>query len=69
MGFHRQLYPNVAENLRSKRYDDKLGHVFDLQDTITQKIVSALAVKLTTGEQEQTTRGDTENIEAYDAFL
>jgi adenylate cyclase len=51
------------------RYDGKLEDVFALQDKITGKIVTALAVKLTGVEQEQITRKDTDNIAAYDAFL
>jgi len=40
-----------------------------LQDQITQKIVSALKVKLTGGEKEQVGQRGTDNIEAYNAFL
>ncbi|MHC4244884.1 MAG: tetratricopeptide repeat protein, partial [Planctomycetota bacterium] len=40
-----------------------------LQDKITQKIVNALAVKLTASEQQQVSGKDTDNIAAYDAFL
>lgn len=46
-----------------------MDDVFALQDKITQKIVNALAVKLTGGEQEQVARKDTDSIAAYDAFL
>ncbi len=56
-------------HLWAKRYDGNLDDVFGLQDKITQKIVAALAVKLSVGEQEKVTRKETDNIEAYDAFL
>jgi TolB-like protein/class 3 adenylate cyclase/Flp pilus assembly protein TadD len=56
-------------HLWAERYDGKMENVFALQDRITQKIVSALAVKLTAGEQEQTTRKETDNMAAFDAFL
>jgi TolB-like protein/Flp pilus assembly protein TadD len=56
-------------HLWAERYDGKMDDVFALQDKITQKIVTALAVRLTTGEQKQVTRKETENIAAYDAFL
>jgi len=56
-------------HLWAKRYDGHLDDVFGLQDKITQKIVAALAVKLSVGEQEKVTRKETDNIEAYDAFL
>jgi TolB-like protein/class 3 adenylate cyclase len=39
-------------HLWAERYDGNIGDVFALQDKITQKIVTALVVKLTPGEQE-----------------
>jgi TolB-like protein len=56
-------------HLWAKRYDGHLDDVFGLQDKITRKIVAALAVKLSAGEQEKFTRKETYNIEAYDTFL
>jgi TolB-like protein/class 3 adenylate cyclase len=56
-------------HLWAERYDGKLVDIFALQDKVTQKIVAALAVKLTAGEQELVARKDTGTIEAYDAFL
>ena len=56
-------------HLWAERYDGKMDNIFALQDKITGKIVAALAVKLTGGEQEQVARKDTDNIAAYDAFL
>jgi TolB-like protein/class 3 adenylate cyclase/cytochrome c-type biogenesis protein CcmH/NrfG len=59
----------TGHHLWAKRYDGNLDDIFDLQDKINQKIVSALAVKLTVGEQEQLARKETDNIEVYDNFL
>jgi TolB-like protein/Flp pilus assembly protein TadD len=56
-------------HLWAERYDGNLGDVFTLQDKINRKIVAALAVKLTVGEQEHVARKDTDNILAYDTFL
>jgi TolB-like protein/class 3 adenylate cyclase len=53
----------------AKRYDGKLVDVFALQDQITKKIIAAMTVKLTSGEQQQFESRETANIEAYDAFL
>jgi len=53
----------------AKRYDGTLDNVFGLQDNITHKIVAALAVKLLANEKEKIARNETDNIEAYDAFL
>jgi adenylate cyclase len=59
----------TAGHLWAKRYDGKMDDVFALQDKITQKIVTALAVKLTGGEKERVAKKHTDNIAAYDAFL
>jgi adenylate cyclase len=56
-------------HLWAERYDRNLTDVFALQDEITEKIVTALQVKLTEGEQKQVVRRYTENLEAYDHFL
>ncbi|MHC4791720.1 MAG: tetratricopeptide repeat protein [Planctomycetota bacterium] len=56
-------------HLWAERYDGKMENVFALQDRITQKIVSALEVKLTAGEKKQIARKETDSTEAYEAFL
>jgi TolB-like protein/class 3 adenylate cyclase/Flp pilus assembly protein TadD len=56
-------------HLWAERYDGNIGDVFALQDKITQKIVTALVVKLTPGEQEYVVRKETENTVAYDTLL
>jgi adenylate cyclase len=56
-------------HLWADRYDGKMDDVFALQDRITRKIVEALAVKLTVGEEKQVARKETDSAEAYDAFL
>ncbi len=59
----------TGHHLWAERYGGEMGDVFTLQDKITQKIVDALALKLTPGEQEQVSSKDTDNIEAYRAFI
>jgi len=59
----------TGNHLWAKRYDGKLDNIFALQDKITQKIFAALAVELSAGEKEKVGFKDTDNIEAYDAFL
>jgi TolB-like protein/class 3 adenylate cyclase len=56
-------------HLWAERYDGSLTNVFALQDKITQKIVTALAVNLTAEERERQARKETDSPEAYDAFL
>jgi TolB-like protein/Tfp pilus assembly protein PilF len=56
-------------HLWAERYDGQMVEIFSLQDKITQKIVAALAVKLTPDEKENIVSKGTNNIEAYDAFM
>ena len=56
-------------HLWAERYDGTLADVFALQDKVTEKIVAALAVKLTVAERALQARGETANPEAHDAFL
>jgi len=58
-----------GHHLWAEKYDGTIRDVFALQDQITEKIVSALAVKLTGSEKEWITQKGTDNVAAYDAFL
>jgi len=53
----------------AERYDRDLTDIFAVQDEITEKIVAALAVKLTAREQNRAENRYTENLDAYDCFL
>ena len=53
----------------AERYDRDMKDIFDLQDDVTQKIVGALAVKLTDDEQRRVVRRHTDSMEAYDFYL
>jgi tetratricopeptide (TPR) repeat protein len=46
-----------------------MGDVLALQDKVRQKIVTALAVKLTAGEQKQVSRKEIDDVPAYDSLL
>ncbi len=56
-------------HLWAERYDGSLNDVFALQDQVTERIVSALAVNLTPSDQNRRARSETASQEAYDAFL
>jgi adenylate cyclase len=53
----------------AERYDRNLEDIFALQDEVTQRIIAALEVKLTEGEQTRLGRPLTTNLEAYDYYL
>ena len=59
----------TGHHLWAERYDGSLNDIFALQDQIVRKIVSSLAVKLTDDEQDHITSEETNNFEAYNAFL
>ena len=56
-------------NLWSENFDGELQDVFDLQEQTALKIADALDIHLSPEEAEAIARHDTENLEAYDAFL
>jgi adenylate cyclase len=53
----------------AERYDRDLRDVFALQDEVTDRIVTTLAVKLTGPEKKRLARTPTVNLEAYDLVL
>jgi adenylate cyclase len=53
-------------HLWAERFDRELTDIFATQDEVVQKIVGALAIKLTPGEERRIARRGTENIQAYD---
>ncbi|UCE50862.1 MAG: adenylate/guanylate cyclase domain-containing protein [Desulfobacterales bacterium] len=58
-----------GHHIWAERYTGIMEDVFNLQDKITQKIIGALAVKLTAKEKKQIAFKGTDNIDAYDVFL
>jgi adenylate cyclase len=55
----------IGHHLWAERYDRDLGDIFALQDEITMKILTALQVKLTEGQQARVFSKGTKNLEAY----
>jgi adenylate cyclase len=63
---HVQLIDaTVGHHIWAERYDRILEDIFDLQDEITIKIVTALQVKLTADEQARFRINSTNNLEAW----
>jgi TolB-like protein len=60
---------NTDGHLWAERYDRDLNDIFALQDEVTQKIVTALELKLTEDEHERLVHKETDNLEAYDFVL
>ncbi len=53
----------------AERFDRKLENIFDLQSEVSQKIVEAFPITLSTSEREALEKRPTENLEAYDYYL
>jgi TolB-like protein/Flp pilus assembly protein TadD len=51
------------------KFDEKLTDIFAVEDSISERVAAALALKLTGEERERLTKRHTENIEAYQAYL
>ncbi len=56
-------------HLWAERFDRDLTDIFSTQDEVVEKIVGALAVTLTQGEEQRLRRRDTGNVEAYECYL
>jgi len=57
------------KHLWAERYDRAMKDIFAVQDEITKKIITALQVKLTEGEQAHVYAKGTNNLEAYLTLL
>ncbi|TCU34404.1 adenylate/guanylate cyclase domain-containing protein [Rhizobium azibense] len=53
----------------AERYDRQYADLFAIQDDVTGKIISALAVELSDGERTQLERIPSDNLEAYDYYM
>ncbi|MBU0517087.1 MAG: adenylate/guanylate cyclase domain-containing protein [Proteobacteria bacterium] len=61
----------TGRHLWSQKYDRPLKDIFALQDEITMKIMTAMQINLTEGEQARlrAERASTQNLEAYELYL
>jgi len=65
-----QLIDAITGNhLWAQRYDRNIGDIFAVQDEITKKIITAMQVKLTKGEEVKAASKGTNNLEAYLKYL
>ena len=61
--------PTNGGHLWAERFDRDLTDIFSMQDEVVEKIVGALAVTLTKGEEQRLHRRGTSNVEAYESWL
>ncbi len=58
-----------GQHLWAQRYDRDLENIFEIQDEVNQKIVSACSLQLSDGDRQKMKRRGTEVIDAYDYVL
>ena len=58
-----------GHHLWAERYDGNMAEIFDFQDDIREKIVSALQVNLSPSDKTKIGRKQTQSVEAYDLYL
>ena len=59
----------TGAHLWADRFDGSFENIFDLQDQVTAKVVSAIAPKMEQAEIQRAKRKPTENLDAYDLYL
>jgi adenylate cyclase len=59
----------TGQHVWADKYDREVKDIFSVQDEVTRKVVSELAIALTTTETERLPRKHTESFEAYDLYL
>ena len=58
-----------SHTLWAQRYDRRLGDIFDIQDELAARIVSAMQVELAPADRRRLDRNYIASIESYDEFL
>lgn len=58
-----------TETLWGEKFDEKLTDIFDVQDSIAERVAEAMLLKLTNAEQKRLTEPTTRNAEAYRQYL
>jgi TolB-like protein/Flp pilus assembly protein TadD len=58
-----------ALTLWAEKFDEKFTDIFDVQDSISEQVMRALALQLTTAEQKLLTKRYTESAEAFQLYI
>ena len=54
--------------LWAETFDEQFADIFSLQDSISERVVQALAVRLSAPEKQRILKRDTDNVEAYQLY-
>lgn len=58
-----------GKQLWTETFDEKFTDIFAVQDSISNKVLSALTLKLSRDAQKRLTKHATENVEAYQFYM
>jgi tetratricopeptide (TPR) repeat protein len=58
-----------AANLWGERHDRRIDDIFELQDEIAARLLSALEVEIAPADRSRTTRNHLASVQAYDELL
>ena len=59
----------TQENIWASTFDKRESDVFDVQQEIAQKVVAGLKLELGQGQEDQLSKRQTKNLEAYNLFI
>lgn len=65
----RLIDASTSFNIWAERFDGTLDNIFEFQDAVTTKIISALSINLTEQDKSRLASKYSDSIEAYDQFL
>ncbi|MEP7076945.1 MAG: hypothetical protein ABI878_14150, partial [Acidobacteriota bacterium] len=65
----RLIRTSDGKQLWTGQFDEKSADIFAVQDSISEKVVTALSLKLSTSDRARLTKRYTQNVEAYDLYL
>jgi TolB-like protein/Flp pilus assembly protein TadD len=64
-----QLVPTAGgAPLWADRFDEEFTHLFDVEDTVAERVAAALVAELSPEEKQRLSRRQTESLEAYQAY-
>jgi TolB-like protein/DNA-binding winged helix-turn-helix (wHTH) protein len=64
----RLIHVRDGASFWSESYDTRYTDVFQVQDTVSERVVEALAVRLSGVEKESLKKRDTTNVQAYELY-
>jgi len=65
----RLIRTGDGKQLWTGQFDEKFTDIFAVQDSISERVLTALTLKLSGDEQKRVTKRYTENIEAYQLYM